>query len=71
MQRTCEGWEIKKPTEKQLRFIKAICEELCLEDPKPKTMEEARKFISEHADKFYEEVQWVYQSTWAIENGYY
>ena len=63
--------ESPKPTEKQLNFIKSICDELGLNDPEPKTKEEARWFISEHCDEFHKRVKWEYQSDWAIANGYF
>ncbi len=41
-------------TIKQLKFIKAICDELSIDEPKEDiTTREASKFISKHVSKFY------------------
>lgn len=40
------------PTSKQLNFIKEICSELDLPNPKCKTIQEASNWISNHIDSY-------------------
>lgn len=44
--------QIEKPTEKQLSFIKGMCELLDIPNPDCKTKEEARNFISSNIDLY-------------------
>lgn len=58
------------PTEKQLSFIKAICDILGIKDPKVTTRDDASKFISTNIKAYNEEMESLYQSDWALLNGY-
>ena len=43
---------MSKPTERQLAFIKEMCEVLDMDNPDPKTKQDASNFISENIENY-------------------
>lgn len=70
MLQASDGKKQLPATEKQLNFVKAICDILGIIDPKVTTRDEASKFISDNVAAYNEEMQSLCQSDWAVLNGY-
>ena len=58
-----------EPTEKQLKFIEDICDELDIDNPHCSTKQEASEWIHDHIDEFHKSLRqtddWDEEPDWS------